>query len=211
MRVSAYRSLEHQPTLFAADLKSSAAVRNVCGEFAELCTSRLTYARRMRTDSRAEICPDLHLEDNVYFECKSVGRNNFTIIYQHRQEKDLRFVENGNELFYWIWHHNGRVGSAASADDARRILAAGLSGLYVLGHAVLSDLLSGPTVTLNSHYYSNHRADAFRGSGWKLKIRDIRNVCGPVGTTAPMWIRGVPVRSVPVYSSCYGSRLSFWG
>jgi hypothetical protein len=196
-----YRTTEYQPPLFDAPLKAAGSMRNICGEFVELCTAKVTGARRLKTDSNAVICPDLHYEDRTWFECKSVGKSNFSIIYSHRWEKECQFVVDGNAVMYWIWNHAGKVGSADTPGNVRREVAEKLKAVYVVSHPVLSDLLQGLPVDLNTHYYTGGPGrKTYRGTGWKVPISRLRNVTAYMGRTAPMHIRGIFVRSVPIYT-----------
>lgn len=199
MRVSSVRGFEYQKPLFSVPIKSIAAIRNICGEFAELCTSKQTGAQRLKTDSRAAICPDLRVSENVWIESKSAGSSKCVIVYQHRHQKESEFVLLGNSLFYWVWSHRSRFGDLTSVEEVRQRWAGGLECLYVIGFPSLSRMLQSPTMVLNSHYYSNHRKDSFRGYGWKVYLRDIRANSVPVGVTSPMSVRGVSVPSVPVF------------
>jgi hypothetical protein len=160
----------------------------------------MTGARRLKTDCNAEICPDLYFDDDVWFECKSVGKTSAIIIYEHRHEKYLRFVSRGNSLYYWIWHHSGKVGAAETANDIRREVASSLRSVYVIDQRTLHGLLSGTPQSLNSHYYSGGLGrEVFRGAGWKVPIKAIQSHCLLNSRTVPMYVRGVFVKSVPVY------------
>lgn len=205
-----YRSDEYQTTLFDAPLRAAGSMRNVCGEFVELCTRKLTGAKRLKTSSKIRCCPDLHFEDNIWFECKSIGKTGYSILYRHRLEKETEFVRSGNRLYYWLWHHAGRIGEQQTAADIRRAVAASLRAVYVVRHDDLAGLLSGVPVCLNSMYYSNHGPNGIhKGDGWKIPIRGLRAATGYIGQTPKMHVRGVFVRSIPVYSSCFGGDWGF--
>lgn len=199
MRVSSIRGSEYQRPLFSVPIRSVATIRNICGEFAELCTSKQTGAQRLKTDSRAVICPDLRVSENVWIESKSAGSSKCVIVYQHRHQKESEFVLLGNSLFYWVWSHRTRFGDLTSVDEIQQRWASGLECLYVIGFSALSGMLQSPTMVLNSYYYSNHKKDSFRGQGWKICLREVRAKSIPIGVTFPMDIRGISVPSVPVF------------
>lgn len=195
------RPFDYQLSLFDKPIYRLGSIRNICGEFAELCTQVQTGAVRLKTDSRAAICPDLHLRDNIWFECKSVGRTNELMIYQHRHLKELGFTNSGERLFYWVWHHSAKPGQAKTVQGLHRDIAGSMRGVYIVDYASLCQFLSDVPVMLNTMYYSNHTRDEIRGSGWRFPIRRLREVAFVIGATSRMVVRGIEVPAVPVYSS----------
>lgn len=173
------RSLEIQKTLFETPLKNRGCIRNICGDFVERCTSKLSGGRRLVTDSRYSVCPDLYFAPSTYLECKSVGKANYTIIYKHRWEKENEFCEAGNSIFYWLWRHHGNFKKSQTVESVRFQLSRSFLGVYILERSVLSTLISQQdSVPLNKYYYSNkHSKGTFKGEGWKLHLRDLQDCC----------------------------------
>jgi hypothetical protein len=196
-----FQSTHYQKTLFDPPLRAVGALRNICGEFAELCTQRVSGARRLRTDSRQTICPDLHFDDNIWFECKSVGKSGYAIIYQKRYEKERTFISQGNQLVYWIWSHGGAIGKAASVGEIQQQFSENLRCVYVVDCRELWSYLDETPVILNNSYFSNSRAGGFKGSGWRINKAQLKKITGLAGRTAGFYCRGVYVPSVPIYAN----------
>lgn len=167
-----FRSSETQLTLWDAPVKSSGSVRNIAGNFIEKCTEKVSQARRLKTDCRAEICPDIGFGNRIWFECKCVGRTNSVIIYKHRLEKDRRFVESGESLYYWLWNHGAKLMDADTIPAAEDRILYSLRSLTIVDHETLVSLLGKPCRSMNSMYYSNH-GNIHKGDGWALPLKEI--------------------------------------
>lgn len=164
-----YRSEERQLRLFDPPLRSPGSMRNVAGSYVERLTGLLTGARRLVTDARFEICPDLKFSDDLFFESKSVGKTNKVILYKHRIEKEVGFP---HQIVYWIWNHAGNVGVAETVGEIEHQISSTLKGIYAVDLQSVHRHVNRPTSKVNNYYYSNHRADSFKGDGWCVGLRE---------------------------------------
>lgn len=83
--------------------------RPYIGDFYEEAAAHLLQASRLGYDSQVDVCPDLIIDDlGIYLECKSVGKSNASLLYEHRIEKYERFMSEGRELYYVFWKHDYR-------------------------------------------------------------------------------------------------------
>ncbi len=98
MRIGRDKAIDRQSTMFEVDrlLTSTGACRSWVGDFFEELLADLTGATRIRTESGADICPDLRFNSECFFECKGIGQSGQGIMYQNRYEKDGRFIESND-------------------------------------------------------------------------------------------------------------------
>jgi len=147
-----------QLTPFSRDdfrpIESMGIARGIVGGFFEELTEKRTGAVRLRTDSRATICPDLFDERRgAYYEVKAVGNSGRCIFYEHRVSKEKRLQNRGYLLFYFVWRHTTSAKSCIgkSFSELRASLLATTRELVVISYNKLSEYLwSLPTKTLNT-------------------------------------------------------------
>jgi hypothetical protein len=128
-----------------------AATRSFVGDFVEEMTVAAFGGTRLKTDSRADICPDIKLGDNLYLECKSIGRTKDIIVYLSRLEKDLEFVRRGNRIFYVLWNHDYKMVDGLTLGGLRDGVAQSFKSVSIIDLATLAPLLKAtPVKTLNA-------------------------------------------------------------
>ncbi len=182
--------ISDQPWLFPKDFKfkSFAETRNVVGDFFEDLTASLTGSRRCKTDGTKDYCPDIHHEGNTFFECKSVGKNGTVIVYRDRLEKDLKFVADGHNLYYFMWKHSVKCKQVGGFVELCESLKLSLSKIVVLDVQSLSVVAKEKECrVLNKSYdqrnnplgYGN-RSKGY-GVGWCISLSRLESVCDEVG------------------------------
>ena len=170
---------KYQPSLFdwprsEGRVLTVAACRNYCGDFMEEVTTSFFTGDRLTTDSRADICPDIELGRKVYGEVKSVGANKEVLVYEARAEKDRKLINEGNTLYYFIWHHTFKVRDGITLLDLRNGLAENLKSLHVFEATSLLDCMAqGPLMEVNKK--GGRRGYGSRGyvTGRRLKLNKI--------------------------------------
>jgi hypothetical protein len=101
---------------------SYAQLRPYVGDFYEEATKVWLAARRMQTQANC-LCPDLVIDGPVYFESKSVGTSNASLLYDHRVEKYDQFMAAGHRLYYVFWRHACAAASIRTLFELRRQLS----------------------------------------------------------------------------------------
>lgn len=187
MRLPRPKTADTQLRLFDAPKTiTAAAARSWVGDYFESQTARLTGAVRLRTDCRADICPDLRYDDRTFFECKGCGKNQNVTFYRGRVEKDLSFIEaTGSAVVYWLWSHSFPVNEAGDLTELREGLRQTTRRLVVVGHDVLAAVVRDRQPrTLNTAYtrngtyrlgYGNARAGY--GEGWCVPLSVFAERC----------------------------------
>lgn len=140
-------------------LSSYPMTRPYIGDFFEEATCSLLDAQRLKTDSSADICPDLYVpSEGVYLESKAVGRSNTSILYEHRIAKYDRFLREGHRLYYVFWRHKYRwLGGEGTTlfklreDLARSVFAAIIVSAYTVHKAAMACALK------NTSYSGGHK------------------------------------------------------
>src|ERR1022692_1608184 len=120
MIVSGLKYRDLQMRLWSPAIYSHAYCRNYLGEIVEEATEKLTGGRRHKTQSNADYCPDVSAGE-IYYECKSAGRQNQTFVYRGRLEKDLLFAAE-HILLYAVWHHAVDTAKVATVDELRAMM-----------------------------------------------------------------------------------------
>lgn len=114
-------------------LDTTAAVRTVTGDFYEECTAVLTRAKRLRTDGRSEICPDLAHDERSFLEVKSLSQKNGLYLYDHRMQKDQQLVsERWASLAYVLWVHSAPATTAGRLHALHQMLASHIIEVLVI-------------------------------------------------------------------------------
>jgi hypothetical protein len=197
MRISGPRATQRQLTFWPKGIASIAETRNHCGEFAETLTAAVSGGVRLKTDGRADYCPDIDHGDNTYGECKSVGKNRQVIIYEARREKDRRFVAAGHKLYYWFWHHKLNVKVFTDVETLNCAWLESLQYGVLLPFAVVDGMMAArPLRLLNSAYSTTGKRLGYgsdsKGYGWGRSI--------PVST----FLQSAPFRidsqAIPLYT-----------
>lgn len=142
MRISGPRSTERQLSMWPEPISSMAQTRNHCGEFAEQLTAIVVGGHRLKTDSRADYCPDILCGASTYVECKSVGRNGYGFVFEGRRAKDQSFNADGRQLLYLFWRHRMKTEGIGDVDELRRQWCASVKLGILVPFALVDDLLT---------------------------------------------------------------------
>lgn len=188
MVVSSPRFVNPQLTLWDLEdprIRHSAQTRNLCGDFFEQATAALTGAVRHRTDSTADVCPDLSWNGSAFFESKSIGRTACSIVYLRRIANDDRFRKRYPErpLYYWLWHHTAKATEATTKAELRLDLAMTLCHCIVLPFTVIRDYVRKcPLKTLNQVLHDKHAGKTgyntrTYGRGWNVRLTKFAELC----------------------------------
>ncbi len=185
MRIGNAKAVDRQSLIFDPEylLTSGGAARSWVGDFFEAMLAGLTGAVRIKTDSRADICPDLQLCALRFLECKAVGQSGQGIIYKCRWEKDARFIAEGKQIFYCFWRHGFPAMSAKTINELRAGLAGSIAGLAIVRRQTLQTILDRREVRpINSQYQkTKSQAYAKYGEGWVFPAAEVFRECSPVG------------------------------
>lgn len=190
MKVASAKFVDRQRLIFDPDplLLSTGAARSWVGDFFEELTASITGATRLKTDSNADICPDLRFAADTFFECKGVGRSGQAIMYQRRFEKDRRFIDqNTANVFYWFWRHKAAVLESETIGDLRTALAASVYTVAVISRRTLEEIISTrPLRRINSKYTTAGKRNGYGsdnyGTGWTIPLSRIFEKCAAVGS-----------------------------
>jgi hypothetical protein len=156
-----------------------AEARPFSGDFFEARTSELVNGIRLRTDSTADICPDIREVNhpNRFHESKSVGSSGRALIYKCRWDNDERFVALGNRMTYWFWLHEAKVVLGQSKSEYERKLYDATTGVIILSHRALATVLSAlPVKSINNLNRLARRpptgfgGDVRYGNGWSIPV-----------------------------------------
>lgn len=195
MKIGRERNTDRQLDLFDGDVRDRPLVslgqsRSWVGDFFEELTASLTGAARLRTDSAAEICPDLRLDERTFFECKGIGKSGQAIMYEGRFRKDADLMyENRVSIYYFFWRHRFAVAEARTMNELRRGLAASVESVSILTRNGLENVLSFRTLrAINSQYAGGRQQGGQRkvngyadpkmyGTGWAFPLSDVTNRC----------------------------------
>jgi hypothetical protein len=186
-----------------------AACRNYAGDFAEELTAEVTGARRLATDCRFDLCPDLEWDKTTFIESKSVGVSGQSIVYKWRMEKDLEAALTGDHrLYYMIWHHKANVNRVKYLNDLRTLMAVNINFGILLPLADLYEEVSKrPIKTLNAKHAKDTHGKLMGygtngyGDGWSVPLSCLKARCA-VSYTAPRTIvYGNHVDPVQVYTT----------
>lgn len=219
MIISAPRAIDTSLTLWPGldnvKIKSFAATRNHCGDFIEELTAAATGAVRHRTDSRADICPDLVWREQAHFECKCVGRTGHSILYLKRVAKDGFFQKRHPDrpLFYWFWHHGADAESAVYRDDLRRDIAVTLRHCTVLPFEAVRDCARlRPVKVLNKALtaaggHLGYGKGKWYGRGWSVRMNVLAELCNVTVPHSPLTVGDVT--TVPFLIRTVSSALPF--
>lgn len=171
MKLSGYKTLERQQTLWPDPLGNHGHSRHVLGNLFEELTAALVGGRRHKTDSRCDYCPDVSA-GGIYYESKGAGRNGETFVYSGRLEKDREFARE-HSLVYCVWSHRASVlGCSTVAELEARVLG-DLRAVYLVPFGALDMLCSGlRTEPLNSAYGKGHQGKGSKvyGSGKRIRL-----------------------------------------
>lgn len=197
------------PSLFTEDLGAvlpMAACRNWCGDFYEEATVALCGGYRILTVSTADACPDVRFDSGAFAEVKSIGSNRETLVYEERLNKDQRCVEAGSIYWYYLWHHNFKVGSVdgLTLDALRKNLAAHTVSLTIVPFAVYqSTMLSTPLRDFSAST-PNRTGRGFGSAqyrmGYRCRLNVFQKMAVPAGrrdfTVYGQAVRGVEVLKI---------------
>lgn len=167
------RHIDKQMVLFEKDkiLKSTGSCRTWVGDFFEEATVQVSGAKRLKTDSNCEICPDHQFDEITFFECKGSGKNKQVILYDTRLEKDLRLSKSGRNLCYWIWCHNLRLKGIDTLSELRTRLAEETSEVLICSMgAIWRMVVDKPTRVVNSGWHDG-------AQGWTISTKQLKDQC----------------------------------
>ncbi len=117
-------------------------IRAAVGDFFEEMSRLILNGTRLATDSRADICPDIHVNPKLFAESKSIGNSGAIIVYAARLENDLAFVQkNGVDLIYCFWNHKARFVDGMTEMQVRDLLAASIQSVTLISLKELSTRL----------------------------------------------------------------------
>ncbi len=183
---------------------SWAQCRNATGDFVEEAVSKVLGGRRMCTDGRAGICPDIELDTKHYLECKSIGKGKNGILYEHILDRAERFVRrNRVKLHYVFWIHTIRASDSADLFALRRAMAAGVDRLIVVPYEAVRDYVKTERLQV-----MNYRSASRNGKpnepmpGWKISTKQLKLWSAGQPTFAfDTTVYGCPTGGFPIYRS----------
>jgi len=117
MQISGPRNGRQQLRLWGDDIPSLGLKRYIIGDYVEQLLAGYFKAERLKTDSKADICPDLRLPTGDYAEVKSCGRSNQIILYEGRVAKYEQFTNEGNRLYYIVFCHDLETDNLTKTED----------------------------------------------------------------------------------------------
>lgn len=181
---------------------TSAAARNVIGDFYEEATANITGAHRLRTSSNHHVCPDLRYRHHrypdkgkrsrIFFESKAVGNTRHVIIYENRWSKDHQWLRKHKaKLYYCIWSNCHTLGTTPTISGIHKALAHHTLSLFIIpttGSTSLATLLPAlPLRVLNTAYIQSGPNAGRRlgygcksssvGVGWSVPLKQIAQLC----------------------------------
>lgn len=112
--------------------------RFIVGEFYEEVSAAVCGGDRLRTNSAADICPDV-VCGGTYIESKAVGRSGALTLYAARVQRMQQFVDGGNSLVLFLWRHQCKVTKANKPTELCQCLAKATTELAVV---TLADVLN---------------------------------------------------------------------
>lgn len=210
MRLPKPKQVDRQQRLFDPDkmLMSAGEARWATGEFFEQAAADVSGGVRLRTDSRCDICPDIQLRKDLFFESKGCGRNAAVIFYECRLKKDQDFMrQTGKRIVYWFWHHTYKVSDAESYNTLRDSLAQKTRNLYIVDAGLLAKAVEGkPVRTVNSGYTRDGQRLGYGqreyGTGWTLRLSFFRENSDPMLEALNLQVFGKhQMRGVQVWAS----------
>ena len=185
MRVGTAKAVDRQTLIFDPDylLTSMGAARSWVGDFFEEMLSSLTHSIRIKTDSGADICPDLWHSERTYLECKAIGQSGQAIFYKCRWEKDARFIADGATIYYAFFRHRSPVAGHETLNSLRAGLASSVERMAIVRRDTLQTILDRyPVRRINSQYQKNKSQQyAKYGEGWVFPIAKVFDVCQNIG------------------------------
>lgn len=172
------------------------AARYYTGDFFEELTAAVTHGTRLRTDSRADICPDVQLGNGLFVEVKSLGKNGSVIFYEDRHTNAAKFVEQ-SPMVLFLWHHKASVDEHVTLSGLQRALASGIRSLTIVDWDSFSTLLQGRK---SREFFKTGKCR----KGWTLPIAKIHaercEPCGVISTGLNVYGNAVTV-DVPLFCS----------
>jgi hypothetical protein len=157
---------------------TSLAQRRVyVGEFFEEATEKLLHAERLMTNTKADICPDLH-RGNTFFEVKSIGASNELVLRKESHERELEFCKD-HDLYYVLWSHFCAVSLCADKTTLRQELAKELRDVVIVPASLIHKVCHGrPTFQ-----WSRYKDSAVKDVGYRMKLKEIIQALGSVQET----------------------------
>jgi hypothetical protein len=172
------------------------AARYYTGDFYEELTAAVTRGARLKTDSRADICPDVLLGNGLFVEVKSLGRNGSVIFYEDRHVNAAKFVAE-SPMVLFFWHHAASVDACGTLSELHRVLATGIKSLTILDFESFSASLAGRPLR---EFFKTGK----RRKGWTVPISLLHAAhCEPMGvasTCVTVYDQAVTM-DVPLYCS----------
>lgn len=152
-----------QPFLFQQPLGNHGHRRYVIGDFMESLTASVLGCDRHVCSSKAEYCPDMSIRPGdgllgrIYVECKAVGLTKEAFVYAGRLAKDRIFYNEGNDLFYVIWHHKVKTLNYDTVEDLQSALLQKLQWMAVVPFPYIDELSKKlPEEKINTRYGIKH-------------------------------------------------------
>lgn len=171
------------------DVTDHGYARHVVGELFEELSAIVLGGRRHRTDSRADYCPDISVDNFMYFnyawctwatriqyyECKACGLSNQFMIYAGRLAKDRRFNQH-RHLSYIVWSHSASTKQARTVNELRSLILQKINAAYIVPFNVIDELsASVRQEKLNSAYGASRTNGKVYGSGFRIPLRMIED------------------------------------
>jgi hypothetical protein len=158
-----------QTFLWEQPIGNHGHVRTTLGDFAEDLTALLFHGTRLRTDSRADYCPDIFVEDGIYLECKTSGLSRQTFVYEGRLNKDREFAAS-HHLLYVVWCHSLATNESKTIEELKRQFLLSINCIYLIPFSEIDRIaLENAPVKLNSHYGHSDTNPVY-GSGYRIPI-----------------------------------------
>lgn len=204
MILSTARATDHQLTFWQPDkaFRCMAQTRNWAGDFFEEATASLLRGTRLKTDSRADVCPDILIGEGLYCESKSVGKNGAVIVYQHRLAKDVHWTAfHSATLLYCIWHHNAKCTEVRYLSDLRQALTTAHECCLVPLEMIHALCQATPLKTLCKKAkpgmgYGNYGYK----DGYLIRLSAIKALCTHSQPASGVWAYGCRLDPVTIYT-----------
>lgn len=191
------KSVPIQRRLWESTLRGPGASRYWVGEFCEELTARVSGAKRLKTDSKADVCPDHEFSSEIYFESKASGKTPQIILFSFRLNRYLQFIEQMDvKVYYWIWKHRSSTGGCETVESLQRTLAASLEYVLVVDHdTILQCTKECRFRTVNS--------GCRNGLGWTIGLKKLMTQSGdPQGFVPPDFsVYGIPIPEIPIFGT----------
>lgn len=148
-------------------------VRTILGDFAENLTAKIFNGKRYITDSRCKYCPDVWIDAGLYLEVKTIGRSNHTFIYEGRLEKDRQFYDQGNMLYYVLWHHSADTKVCTDDFELKSLFLSKLKRIVIIEFPEMEAAAKlSPVTKLNSRYGHSDSNPTY-GAGRRIPIKRV--------------------------------------